>query len=644
MSRLIFLAAAVGLVLTVGFFGWGDSTAHAGSYPNLYGAICPHGLDDEAEVKSRLATDFHPPGWTPEHVDLSRIVRLNAGDVYDGNSRAAPYFSMEVASNNEPTHASGPCREPKVFAPLQEAVQYLIDIVGEMNRSDSVDLLVYRDGDNKIAFIWLNCGNYTKALPTALGSISGVKFEDTDADGSKDADEPGLGSWTINLTGPVSGSTVTSSSGAYSFNNLPAGEYTITEELQPGWVQSLPPSGAHNMTVPASGGSFGGRDFGNYQLAEIHGQKFDDHDADGVKDPGEEGLGGWTIVLDGTAGTGASVHQETITDVQGNYWFTSLVPGQYDVSEEILDDSPPWLQTAPGGDGRHYLTLSSGEAAEDIDFGNIQLAEKHGKKFYDANLNGLDDDGQVVEGWKLVLTGTDLRGDAVGPLVTYTDADGLYSFTELLPGDYVVTEVRPNDSWVPTTPTSIEQTLAEGQIIDNDNFGNVCLGAGGGHTPGFWSNKNGQAAMNDGGSMEAELALLRSLNLRNPDGSNFDPTSYAEFRLWLLMSDAVNMAYKLSVHLASMSLNIEAGFVDGSHLVYAPSLLPFAPVPGLDALGFISVNDLFIAANTELLLHGSTPAGSEFRNYQEALKEPLDAANSDENFLQDEPCPFSSPY
>jgi hypothetical protein len=53
--------------------------------------------------------------------------------------------------------------------------------------------------------------------------------------------------------------------------------------------------------------------------------------------------------------------------------------------------------------------------------------------------------------------------------------------------------------------------------------------------------------MNDGGTMEPELNLLRALNLKNPDNTDFDRTTYAQFRTWLLNGNAVNMNYMLSV-------------------------------------------------------------------------------------------------
>ena len=46
-------------------------------------------------------------------------------------------------------------------------------------------------------------------------------------------------------------------------------------------------------------------------------------------------------------------------------------------------------------------------------------------------------------------------------------------------------------------------------------------------------------------------------------------------------------------------------------------------------------------ANTELGLHGSTLAGSPYRNYQELLKTALDSANNNLTFVQPNPCQYT---
>ena len=248
-------------------------------------------------------------------------------------------------------------------------------------------------------------------------------------------------------------------------------------------------------------------------------------------------------------------------------------------------------------------------------------------KFYDANANGIHDPGEVlIDGWKINIK----------------DGIDIIRFTPVLvildPDDYTITEFTPVEpNWVHTTPNPVQLTLGE-----NDNptveFGNLCLGGGGGHTLGFWSNKNGKATMNDGGTLCPELALLNSLCLRNAAGADTSfACNYTDFRSWLLNATATNMAYMLSAQLAAMELNVEAGFVDGDALVYAPG------TNSANGLGFATIGDLLDEAEAELCANGLTLAGHPSRSYQEALKNALDKANNNQNFVQGEPCPFSFP-
>ncbi len=63
--------------------------------------------------------------------------------------------------------------------------------------------------------------------------------------------------------------------------------------------------------------------------------------------------------------------------------------------------------------------------------------------WHDANHNGTQDPGeQGIGGITVNLTGTDQFGDSVFA-TTDTDADGYYSFTDLVPGEYQVEFVRP---------------------------------------------------------------------------------------------------------------------------------------------------------------------------------------------------------
>ena len=305
-------------------------------------------------------------------------------------------------------------------------------------------------------------------------------------------------------------------------------------------------------------------------------------------------------------------------------------------------DSLPGYDTTSNMGGEYKVEISPNEdfSPRKSDNFKVEIGDDPGGepetgelcvvKFYDANVNGINDDGQELDGWKVVI--------ADG--ITYTRFTPVSIMLD--PDDYTVTECAPNEpNWVATTPTSVPVTL-EADEKETVEFGNVCLGGGGGHTLGYWSNKNGKATLNDApcmGSncMASELALLSSLCLRTAGGGDFDPTSYTELRTWLLEGNAVNMAYMLSVQLAAMQLNVEAGFVDGGALVYAPG------VPGASMLGFISIDDLIAQANMALCADGDTPDGDANRATQEALKDALDAANNNQNFVQSTPCPFSFP-
>jgi uncharacterized repeat protein (TIGR01451 family) len=239
-------------------------------------------------------------------------------------------------------------------------------------------------------------------------------------------------------------------------------------------------------------------------------------------------------------------------------------------------------------------------------------------KFYDVNANGVMDAGEPqLNNWRFTINGE--------PYSTPIGAN-------LNAGTYYILELRPNENcWIATTATSVTLELEDGDD-ETIYFGNVCLGPGGGKTLGFWSNKNGQALFGS-----EDLATMVALNLRNANGTHFDPANYSTFRAWLVRAKATNMAYMLSAQLAAMKLNVLNGFVDGSALVYAPGTTSANPI------GFATVNNLMAEANAELGLHGLTLAGGPYRGYQEALKNALHRANNNRTFVQPIPCGYTFP-
>jgi hypothetical protein len=153
------------------------------------------------------------------------------------------------------------------------------------------------------------------------------------------------------------------------------------------------------------------------------------------------------------------------------------------------------------------------------------------------------------------------------------------------------------------------------------------------------SNKNGQAKIGSD-----DLTFLSSkLNLKDGSGKDFDPTTYTQLRTWLLNSTATNMAYMLSVQLATMELAVYNGLVNGNSLIYAPGMM--SANSATPPLGFATVNAVMSEAKSALGSCGTpcdaTTANIARRAYFELLKNALDKANNNLTFVQPDPstCP-----
>lgn len=117
--------------------------------------------------------------------------------------------------------------------------------------------------------------NFSEILPA---SVAGNVFFDASNDGIFDAGEPGIGGVTIELTGPVSRTTVTAANGSWGFSGLPPGNYTVREQQPGGWVDGLDqlgtvagsPVGDDSLSDVFSGISLGPGSAGvNYNFGEI---------------------------------------------------------------------------------------------------------------------------------------------------------------------------------------------------------------------------------------------------------------------------------------------------------------------------------------------------------------------------------------
>lgn len=112
----------------------------------------------------------------------------------------------------------------------------------------------------------------TEACCTPRGRIGGKKFNDLNCNGNYDDQpgvEPGLQGWSINLRNTATGevrTATTDANGMYNFDQLAPGMYTLGEDVQAGWSQSIPGGGgAYTLAISRPNEHFT-RNFGNCRL------------------------------------------------------------------------------------------------------------------------------------------------------------------------------------------------------------------------------------------------------------------------------------------------------------------------------------------------------------------------------------------
>ena len=294
-------------------------------------------------------------------------------------------------------------------------------------------------------------------------TLSGVVFEDSNGDGAREVSEHGLAGVTLTLTGTddlgrsVSTTATTASDGTYAFTSLRPGTYTATETPPPGEFDGKVSAGsAGGMAGPhqvsaitlAPGLDASGYDFAHHASTSLGGFVFNDGNDDGAKAATEAGLGGVVVTLTGTENAGNPVSLTTSTAPDGSYQFANLQPGTYAMSSTTPGG---YLAGKTSGTGcgcsdpttLAMITVNSGEAIADEDFGKIHPASLVGSVFVDLNGDGIQQPGEPGQsGVNVTLDGTDDLGNAVSEVAT-TDSAGHYTFVGLRPGHYSLSDLRP---------------------------------------------------------------------------------------------------------------------------------------------------------------------------------------------------------
>ncbi|NNL94865.1 MAG: hypothetical protein HKO64_04530 [Xanthomonadales bacterium] len=301
------------------------------------------------------------------------------------------------------------------------------------------------------------------------GLIGDRIFLDADGSDSFTAGDTGLEGVVVELYDAAGttllDSTETDENGNYYFGNLGATtEYTVKVDVSslPGGVSnSFDPDGTPDNSAVIDLGAAGsdgvndpdgtdnginlGADFG-YKVTSpntINGTIWGDTDANGTLDEAGTGLEGITVALIDSNG---NIVATTTTDSDGNYSFGGLPDGTYtlDVTDKDNLLAGYWHSDGPndGSDNNsqvdpYSVTVNSGNPTDNsADFGYYKAAASVGNVvFDDLDGDGVRDTGEPgIGGVEVTLTITypTSGADTVVTVTTVTDAEGQYSFDNLL--------------------------------------------------------------------------------------------------------------------------------------------------------------------------------------------------------------------
>ncbi len=136
-------------------------------------------------------------------------------------------------------------------------------------------------------------------------------------------------------------------------------------------------------------------------------------------------------------------------------------------------------QVGPGVDVIINVVLAAGNVGVNYNFGELLPADIGGFVYVDANHNGVKGPGDSpIPSTTITLTGTNDLG-AITPIVTTTDSTGAYSFDNLRPGTYIVTETQPAGYIQGTNSIGTVNGTVVGQVGPGvDVISNVALAQG----------------------------------------------------------------------------------------------------------------------------------------------------------------------
>ncbi|MFO1430472.1 MAG: SdrD B-like domain-containing protein [Candidatus Competibacteraceae bacterium] len=311
---------------------------------------------------------------------------------------------------------------------------------------------------------------------TSCGASLGDRvWSDTNGNGVQDSGEPGIAGVQVYIDTNGNGvydsgepTATTDVNGIYNFYGKPAGTYTVRTVVSTYPAEYVPTTPDFVTQLVAANSTNNNFDFGlqpplsQGQTANIGDYVWLDANKDGLQDPGEQPLPGITIKLyhdlngNGVLDPTDPLVGTQVTDATGKYLFTDLPAGAYLVQVDTTSKvTSPYTGTTQynlgdvmspttGTVNPKPVTLTAGVDVLTADFGYNWSGVVGDTVFYDTNGNGTQNGGEAGAPNVTLVIVWDQNGNGVvdnlepAVKVTSTNGSGVYNFTDMPPGNYVV--------------------------------------------------------------------------------------------------------------------------------------------------------------------------------------------------------------
>lgn len=246
------------------------------------------------------------------------------------------------------------------------------------------------------------------------------------------------------LSGPKTDKKTTGENGEAVFENLPAGDYHVSETKRPtnygGFNSSV------HIKINTSGEA---ETITAAENVEVEGSKIiinwtntrDKGSISITKTDGNQPLSGALFGLYDNAGATGDPVKTAYTDQYGKALFADLEAGTYYVKEIA----------APNGyvlsDVVHTFIIGNGENG----LWDPEKKIENTLKEYSLTLVKKGDDGKLLEGVEFTLS-----GNGIVPMTAESGKDGVVTFTGLAFGEYTITESKTPEGYIPAKEISVE--------------------------------------------------------------------------------------------------------------------------------------------------------------------------------------------